>query len=135
MIILSDCTPIGRKMGGGILQLVSTGIPDLYLTGDPQITWFKIIYRRYTEFGMEDQIIRINNNFQFGDVNLVKIRLDADKLNRIAFVVDVPTPVIKIRDPTVGSIKSVTSNYGINVTFDPPKSDTDTITYDDIFNS
>jgi hypothetical protein len=121
-------------MGGGILQLAATGISDLYLTGDPQITWFKIVYRRYTEFGMEDQIIKIDNYFQFGDTNLVKIRLDADKLNRIAFVADIPTPIIKMKDPTVASIKSVTSKYGIDVTFNPPKKDTDTITYTDLFN-
>lgn len=40
-------------MGGGLMQLVATGAQDVYLTGNPQITFFKIIYRRHTNFSME----------------------------------------------------------------------------------
>ena len=38
---------------GGIIQLVATGDQDVYLTGDPQITFFKAIYKRHTNFSME----------------------------------------------------------------------------------
>jgi len=40
-------------MGGGLMQLVAYGAQDIYLTGNPQITFFKIVYRRYTNFSME----------------------------------------------------------------------------------
>jgi len=40
-------------MGGGIISLVANGAQDVYLTGSPQITYFKVIYRRYTNFAME----------------------------------------------------------------------------------
>ena len=40
-------------MGGGLLQLVAYGSQDIYLTGNPQITFFKVIYRRHTNFSME----------------------------------------------------------------------------------
>lgn len=40
-------------MGGGIISLVANGAQDVYLTGNPQITYFKVIYRRYTNFAME----------------------------------------------------------------------------------
>ena len=40
-------------MGGGLLQLVAYGSQDIYLTGNPQITFFKIVYRRHTNFSME----------------------------------------------------------------------------------
>ena len=40
-------------MGGGLLQLVATGQQDIYLTGNPQITFFKIVYRRHTNFSIE----------------------------------------------------------------------------------
>lgn len=40
-------------MGGGLIQLVAYGAQDIYLTGDPQITFFKAIYRRHTNFSME----------------------------------------------------------------------------------
>ena len=31
-------------MGGGLLQLVAYGAQDVYLTGNPQITFFKVAY-------------------------------------------------------------------------------------------
>jgi hypothetical protein len=40
-------------MGGGLLQLVAYGAQDVYLTGNPQITFFKVVYRRHTNFSME----------------------------------------------------------------------------------
>ena len=40
-------------MGGGLIQLTNTGGQDIYLTGNPQITYFKIVYRRHTNFAME----------------------------------------------------------------------------------
>lgn len=103
-------------MGGGIIQLVSTGIPDLYLTGDPQITWFKVLYRRYTEFSMVDVPINIKNNLQFGDTCYVNIGNIADKLNKITMVVDIPTPEFTINTPTVKRIKDILKSYDIDYT-------------------
>jgi hypothetical protein len=42
-----------KKMGGGLMQLVAYGAQDIYLTGNPQITFFKVVYRRHTNFAME----------------------------------------------------------------------------------
>ena len=35
------------------MQLVAYGAQDIYLTGNPQITFFKDVYRRHTNFSME----------------------------------------------------------------------------------
>jgi hypothetical protein len=40
-------------MGGGLMQLVAYGAQDIYLTGNPQITFFKVVYRRHTNFSTE----------------------------------------------------------------------------------
>lgn len=40
-------------MGGGLIQLVSLGVQDEYLIGNPQITFFKTVYRRHTNFAIE----------------------------------------------------------------------------------
>ena len=40
-------------MGGGLMQLVAYGAQDIYLTGNPQITFFKVVFRRHTNFSME----------------------------------------------------------------------------------
>jgi len=40
-------------MGGGLVQLVAFGAENIYLTGSPQITFFKQVYRRHTNFSTE----------------------------------------------------------------------------------
>ena len=40
-------------MGGGVLQLVLKGKMDTYLTGNPEFTFFKAVYRRHTNFSIE----------------------------------------------------------------------------------
>lgn len=40
-------------MGGGLLQLVAFGAQDVYLTGSPQITYFKSVFKRCTNFAIE----------------------------------------------------------------------------------
>jgi hypothetical protein len=40
-------------MGGGLMQLVAYGAQDIYLTGSPSITFWKVVYRRYTQFALE----------------------------------------------------------------------------------
>ena len=41
-------------MGGGIIQLVAYGVQDQHLTGNPQITFFKTVYKQYTNFAIEN---------------------------------------------------------------------------------
>ena len=40
-------------MPGGVIQLIAQGAEDIYLTGNPQITFFNSVYRRYTNFSTE----------------------------------------------------------------------------------
>ena len=40
-------------MAGGLLQLVAKGAQDIYLTDNPQITFFKVSYKKYTNFSIE----------------------------------------------------------------------------------
>ena len=49
-------------MGGGLMQLVAYGAQDIYLTGNPQITFFKVVYRRHTNFSMETISQTLNGN-------------------------------------------------------------------------
>jgi len=49
-------------MGGGLMQLVAYGAQDIYLTGNPQITFFKVVYRRHTNFAMESIEQTLNGN-------------------------------------------------------------------------
>ena len=53
-------------MGGGLIQLVAYGAQDVYLTGNPQITFFKVVYRRHTNFSVESIEQTFNGNPDFG---------------------------------------------------------------------
>ena len=53
-------------MGGGLMQLVAYGAQDIYLTGNPQITFFKVVYRRHTNFSMECIEQTFNGTKAFG---------------------------------------------------------------------
>ena len=53
-------------MGGGLLQLVAYGTQDIYLTGNPQITCFKTVFRRHTNFAIETIEQSINGTIVAG---------------------------------------------------------------------
>ena len=44
------------------MQLVAYGAQDIYLTGNPQITFFKVVYRRHTNFSMESVVQTFNGS-------------------------------------------------------------------------
>ena len=56
-------------MGGGLMQLVAYGAQDIYLTGNPQITFFKVVYRRHTNFSMETIKQTIDGSNTIGSLN------------------------------------------------------------------
>jgi len=53
MIIMNTINIGFIIMTGGLIQLVAYGEQDLYITNNPQITFFKIVYRRHTNFSTE----------------------------------------------------------------------------------
>jgi hypothetical protein len=53
-------------MTGGLMQLVAYGAQDIYLTGNPMITYFKVVYRRHTNFAMESIPQTFNALADFG---------------------------------------------------------------------
>ena len=70
-------------MGGGLLQLVAYGAQDVYLTGNPQITFFKASYRRHTNFAIEAIEQTFNGNVGFGSRVTCQISRNGDLINRV----------------------------------------------------
>ena len=65
-------------MGGGMLQISAYGSQDVYLTGNPQITFFKSVYRRHTNFSMESFDLNYDGTGNFGqNINCKIERLPA----------------------------------------------------------
>ena len=70
-------------MGGGLLQLVAYGAQDVYLTGNPQITFFKVVYRRHTNFSIESIKQTFNGTADFGNEVSTTIQRNADLIHKI----------------------------------------------------
>ena len=77
-------------MGGGLMQLVAYGAQDIYLTGNPQITFFKVVYRRHTNFSMESIEQTFNGTADFGKRVTCTISRNGDLIHRIYLQVTLP---------------------------------------------
>jgi len=77
-------------MTGSILQLVAYGIEDIFLTSDPQITYFKVVYKRHTNFSREE----IRQNFvekpNFNTQVSANISKNGDLMEKSYLVINLP---------------------------------------------
>ena len=83
-------------MGGGLIQLVAYGSQDMYLTGNPQITFFKSVYRRHTNFSIESINQTLTGSADFNG-NLKSILSRAGDLIHKMYL-EVTLPSIDLRD-------------------------------------
>lgn len=83
---------------GGLLQLVAHGKQDVYLTGNPQMTWFKMVYRRYTNFAIESQPMYFDGTPDFGKRITCLVPRRGDLLGQI--ILEVTLPAITLTDKT-----------------------------------
>ena len=66
------------------MQLVAYGAQDIYLTGNPQITFFKVVYRRHTNFSMETIEQTINGSSKVGTgTGTVTISRNGDLVHKV----------------------------------------------------
>lgn len=70
-------------MTGGLMQLVSYGTQDIYLMGNPQMTFFKFLYRRHTNFATESIEQSYQGNAAMGRRITCTIERNGDLLQRI----------------------------------------------------
>jgi hypothetical protein len=77
-------------MGGGIAQLASYGLADVYLTGNPQITFWKLVYRRHTLFAMESIQQTFDGTADFGRKATVTISRNGDLVGPVWLEVTLP---------------------------------------------
>jgi hypothetical protein len=89
-------------MGGGLLQLVAYGAQDAYITGNPQITFWKGLFKRHTNFAMEPFRINMSGQVQWGTKQTALVGRHADLLFSTYLEVVLP------KDKTVDN---VTTNF------------------------
>ena len=84
--------------GGGLMQLVAYGAQDIYLTGNPQITFFKVVYRRHTNFAMEAIEQTFNGTANFGKRVTCTISRNGDLIHRIYLQATLPQVQLQASD-------------------------------------
>ena len=77
-------------MGGGLIQLLAVGIQDIYLIGNPQITFFKTVFKKYTNFALESMIQTIDGRPDFGQQIQVTIDRKGDLVKDIMLEIVLP---------------------------------------------
>ena len=94
-------------MGGGLMQLVAYGAQDVYLTGNPQITFWKVTYRRYTNFAIESIEQTFNGQADFGRRVTCTISRNGDLAYRTYLQVTLP----EINQNMGVTVDGVSRNY------------------------
>ena len=69
-------------MGGGILQLVAYGAQDIYITGKPEMTFFKYVFKRHTNFAIECITQTFSGSADFGKKLSCTLSRNGDLISR-----------------------------------------------------
>ena len=91
------------------MQLVAYGAQDIYLTGNPQITFFKVVYRRHTNFAMESVDQTLNGTADLGNKVTATISRNGDLVGRM--YLEIPVTL----EGTIGSTPFTGVNPGHTV--------------------
>lgn len=100
-------------MTGGFLQLVAKSLEDIILIGEPEITFFKIVYRRHSNFSIENKTLRFDSAVDFGKTCRCRLRNYGDYISKMYIVLDIPFVDIKYKTMTFGDIINTLNDYNI----------------------
>lgn len=79
-----------NNMAGGLIQIATYGSQDLFLTGTPEITFFKVVYRRHTSFSMESIVVNFDDPTEFDSTSVAKIPKVGDLMHRTYVEIQLP---------------------------------------------
>jgi hypothetical protein len=99
-------------MGGGLMQLVAYGAQDIYLTGNPQITFFKVVYRRHTNFAMESVEQTLNGSRALGAKMTATISRNGDLVGRMYVEADLNATGTAINNRGAVMLRELTVEIG-----------------------
>ena len=94
-------------MAGGLMQLVAYGAQDVYLTGQPKVTFFQAVYKRHTNFAMENIQQTVNGTPSNGGRVSVTIARNGDLVGDMYIRLQ-PTPA------TSANLTSTNANFDMN---------------------
>lgn len=95
-------------MTGGLLQISSIGKQNIFLTVEPQTTYFKSVYKRHTNFAIESKEENFNEKVDFGKRRVTcEISSDADLLGPMYFKFNLPALSIPSGSTYIGWTQSI----------------------------
>lgn len=97
--------------GGALMQLVANGSQDIYLTGNPEMTYFRAVYRRHTNFAKESILQNTVGTLQQGSKFSVTIGRHGDLLNDIYVVIKRKTFEVPITDMLKIGFEDCSGNF------------------------
>jgi len=72
-------------MSGGIVQLVATGVQDVHLTGNPEISFFRSQFKRHTHFAMSNELQQLQGVPGPGNISTIRFERKGDLLSYVYF--------------------------------------------------
>lgn len=75
---------------GGLLELVAHGAQDVFLIGNPQITFFKIVYKRHTNFSIQSIRATFDGHLDFGQKIVAELPRSGDLVHSLILEIDLP---------------------------------------------
>lgn len=104
-------------MTGSLLQLVSVGLDSIFLTHNPSITLFKIVYRRYTNFSVTTRTKQIKNITDFDRDGYYILQKEADCIHKLWLNIDLSDIELSYGKPTREYINSICAKYGFTIQY------------------
>lgn len=112
-------------MGGGLIQVITYGTEDLSLTGNPQITFFHTVFRRYTNFGKKFIELSFDNSSNFNTTSYINIpKNNGDLLSKLILKIKLPkinfaylNTLLNINDKTSNNFNIYVEYYQYFITF------------------
>ncbi|AGF85377.1 hypothetical protein QJ854_gp405 [Moumouvirus goulette] len=102
-------------MGGGLIQLAVYGSQDIFLTGTPQITFFKAVYKRNTHFAIEPIAQHFIGITDFDQEMMCVVEKIGDLMSRVYLEIDIPKVDLNIRNESLWSTNLQESKYQYNL--------------------
>lgn len=110
-------------MTGGLLQLASSGLGDIYLTVDPDITFFKIVFLKHTAFAIETIEEPFDGIGDFGENISCTLNKTGDLISKLWLKITLPDVYLPIvKNSTINPsnrtniISSITTNLNNTIT-------------------
>lgn len=102
-------------MTGGLTQIILYGSQDIFLTGNPQITFFKLVYRRHTNFAIETIEQEFIGDINFNNEVTANVNKIGDLMGQTYLIIEIPQ--INLVKKSKIDFKKIKEEYDIYRTF------------------